>query len=378
MEDFHILHFIGHGDFNDEKSVGELYFEDDQGRSAPVAADRLATALRDHPSVRLVILNACEGARASRTDPFAGTAQTLIRAGIPAVIAMQFEVTDDAAIRLASELYWSIAIGYPIDHSLTEARKAIYLDGNELEWATPVLYLRTPDSRIFAVPQTHDVEEERARHEARPAAHAIQSASEASKADAPAHMAEAKSIVDEAVLRAEEKLETAEAARSGKETQTADEAARLNQGTHKASEAEPQSQGPRQDVALVSLAEDKEINGRQSMLRKHSINSKKRLYVGVATTLIVCVLSITYWLSFVFTRHVRPPGIYTITAYPEGTKISSESMLLRVPGVTDDDTPRNFDEVVGFCLERSVTRFAPVKYSDLRLCSSNDSVGGKK
>jgi hypothetical protein len=163
-EQFHILHFIGHGDFDDNKGSGELFFEDDQGRSSPVSAAQVATALRDHQSVRLVILNACEGARSSRTDPFAGTAQTLIRAGVPAVIAMQFEVTDDAAITFSSELYTSIALGDSVDRALSEARKAIYLDGNELEWATPVLYLRSPDSRIFALPQTAAIEEERTRH----------------------------------------------------------------------------------------------------------------------------------------------------------------------------------------------------------------------
>jgi hypothetical protein len=174
-EQFHILHFIGHGDFDDDTGSGQLFFEDDQGRSSPVSATQVATALRDHQSLKLVILNACEGARSSRTDPFAGTAQTLIHAGLPAVIAMQFEVTDNAAIMFSSELYTSIALGDSVDRSVSEARKAIYLDGNELEWATPVLYLRSPDSRIFALPQTPELEEERTRHgAARLAAEAAQ------------------------------------------------------------------------------------------------------------------------------------------------------------------------------------------------------------
>ena len=46
------------------------------------------------------MLNACEGARADVTNPFAGTAQQLMQQGIPAVVAMQFEITDDAAIML--------------------------------------------------------------------------------------------------------------------------------------------------------------------------------------------------------------------------------------------------------------------------------------
>lgn len=374
MKNFHILHFVGHGDFNDEKSVGELYFEDEQGRASPVSADQLATALRDHPSVRLVILNACEGARASRTDPFAGSAQTLIRAGIPAVIAMQFEVTDDAAITLASELYTSIAIGDPIDRSLTEARKAIYLDGNELEWATPVLYLRTPDSRIFAVPHTRDVEEERAGHAARPAADSIQSAREGSKADEPVHMAEAKPIAEEGILPAEAE----EAARIAKEKQTADEAARRAERKREAGEAERQSQGPRRsDVELVPLTEAKQVNGRQSTLQKRSINSKNIMYVGAAIIFIVCSLFVAY--EFVLPGYdVRSAGLYTITTYPAGTKILSESMLIRVPGKTDSDTPMDLAQVLGFCFERTTSPVRPLKTSDLRRCSGSDGVEGKK
>jgi hypothetical protein len=117
--------------------------------------------LHDHESLRLAILNACEGARTSRLDPFAGTAQTLVQQGIPAVIAMQFEITDDVAGTFAHEFYGAVADGYPIDAAVTEARKAIFASGHDVEWGTPVLYLRAPDGRIFDVsravrPETAD------------------------------------------------------------------------------------------------------------------------------------------------------------------------------------------------------------------------------
>ncbi|MCP4306519.1 MAG: hypothetical protein GY926_10515 [bacterium] len=44
--------------------------------------------LHEHRSLRLEILNACEGARSSRTDPFSGTGKSLVQQGIPAVVAM--------------------------------------------------------------------------------------------------------------------------------------------------------------------------------------------------------------------------------------------------------------------------------------------------
>ena len=69
--------------------------------------------------------------------------------GIPAVVAMQFEITDNAAIMLAHEFYRALADGYALDESLTEARKAIRTEVSEVEWATPVLYLRGEGARLF-------------------------------------------------------------------------------------------------------------------------------------------------------------------------------------------------------------------------------------
>jgi hypothetical protein len=105
---------------------------------------------------------------------------------------------------------------------------------------------------------------------------------------------------------------------------------------------------------------------------------KNLLYVGVTITFMVSSLFLIYSFWFVPGHNVRSPGIYTITTYPKGTKISSEDMLLRVPGVTGSDTPINFAEVIGFCLERSVSPVAPLKTSDLLLCTSSDGVEGKK
>ena len=165
---FHVLHFIGHGAFDEQAQDGVLLFEDLDGRGRPVAGESLGVLLHDHESMRLVVLNACEGARTSSTDPFAGTAQSLVRKGIPAVIAMQFEISDQAAITLAGEFYSAVADGYPVDASVAEARKAIFTRVNAVEWATPVLYMRSPDGRIFDIEDHSDREEARAGPPAEP------------------------------------------------------------------------------------------------------------------------------------------------------------------------------------------------------------------
>jgi hypothetical protein len=148
---YHIFHFIGHGEFDQSAQEGVLLLEDENHRGQRVGSQHLGMLLHDHQSLRIAILNACEGARTSRLDPFAGTAQTLVQQGIPAVIAMQFEIADEVASTFAHEFYGAIADGYPIDAALTEARKAIFAAGRDVEWGTPVLYLRAPDGRIFDV-----------------------------------------------------------------------------------------------------------------------------------------------------------------------------------------------------------------------------------
>ncbi len=145
----HILHFIGHGTFDADHNTGTLIFADNAGKSHPVSAERLATLLHDHQSLRLVLLNACQGAQGGQSDPFAGVAQKLVQQGMPAVVAMQFPVSDQAAIALAYEFYRAVADGYAVDAAVTEARKALYAAGDEREWGTPVLFSRSADNQIL-------------------------------------------------------------------------------------------------------------------------------------------------------------------------------------------------------------------------------------
>ncbi|MFL5732961.1 MAG: CHAT domain-containing protein, partial [Chloroflexia bacterium] len=152
-DDYHIFHFIGHGAFDRNAADGMLILEDEDGRGRPVSGQDLAMLLHDHTPLRLAVLNACEGGLSAADDPFAGVAQSLLQGGLPAVIAMQFEITDLAAIVIAHEFYRAVADGYPVDAALTEARKVVLTEsrGSGLEWGTPVLYMRSPDGHLFTL-----------------------------------------------------------------------------------------------------------------------------------------------------------------------------------------------------------------------------------
>ena len=153
--DYHILHFVGHSGYVEDSEGadgggGVIYLENEDHSKAPISDSQLVNLLGDQDSLRLVVLNSCEGARTSVRDPFAGIATSIVALGIPAVVAMQFEITDDAAIAFAEELYGSlIAREETIDVAVAEARKAVFTEVNETEWATPVLFLRNEDGRLF-------------------------------------------------------------------------------------------------------------------------------------------------------------------------------------------------------------------------------------
>lgn len=148
---YHILHFVGHGGFDERTQDGVLILEDNAERGRRVSAQNLGTLLHDHGSLRLVLLNACEGARTSRTDPFAGVAPSLVQQGVPAVIAMQFEISDEAANVFAAGFYQALATGFPVDAALSEVRKTLFANNIATEWGTPVLYMRAPDGKIFNI-----------------------------------------------------------------------------------------------------------------------------------------------------------------------------------------------------------------------------------
>jgi membrane-associated phospholipid phosphatase len=148
---YHVVHFVGHGAYDARSQEGMLILEGPDRKGTPVSARRLGVILHDHPTLRLVVLNACEGGRTAPGDGYGGAAQALVRARIPGVIAMQFEISNEAATTLAEEFYKALVDGYPVDAALAEARKAIYVAGSGMEWGTPVLYTLSPDNLLFSL-----------------------------------------------------------------------------------------------------------------------------------------------------------------------------------------------------------------------------------
>jgi len=154
----HVIHFMGHGGSMPGQAKKVLFFEAEDGRAQPVRGSDLMNKLGDFPTVRLAVLNACESAAVpgggppddAVFDPLAGVASSLVLGGLPAVVAMRSPISDEAAIAFSRALYQRLAAGDPIDAAVAEGRQAVHsADAEALEWAVPVLFMRTPSGELF-------------------------------------------------------------------------------------------------------------------------------------------------------------------------------------------------------------------------------------
>jgi formylglycine-generating enzyme required for sulfatase activity/CHAT domain-containing protein len=155
----HVLHVISHGDWDAVRNEGVLIFEDPDGTAEPISATFLANYLkRQDGQTRLVVLNACQTALAASEHAASSLAAALLRAGVPAVVAMQFDMADDAATDLARIFYAALAAGVAVDVALGEARAELQERRSyALDWVVPVLFLRADDGVLF-VPTDSSVE----------------------------------------------------------------------------------------------------------------------------------------------------------------------------------------------------------------------------
>ena len=150
-DQYHILHFIGHGTFENED--GYLLINSEDGGEDRISASTFADFFRNYPCLKLAVLNACQGAEVAATRELAGVAPQLVARGVPAVVAMQYPISDDAAIVFAREFYLKLCSGWSrgqVEMAISHARNRIYMDVKEaVAFATPVLFMRSDTGIIF-------------------------------------------------------------------------------------------------------------------------------------------------------------------------------------------------------------------------------------
>lgn len=140
-----IVHFIGHASFDHETQQGLLVLEDEQARAAPLAAQSMARLLRQYGG-NLVVLNACQTA----VGAWAGLGPALVRADIPAVVAMQWPVEDRAATAFTRAFYSALSLGRTIDECVASGRVGVnVISDYPSDWGAPVLFLRSDSGCLW-------------------------------------------------------------------------------------------------------------------------------------------------------------------------------------------------------------------------------------
>ena len=134
---FDVVHFAGHGSFRKSDGGGELALEREGGGHEWIPANRLASILKNHPGLRLVVLNSCKSGQLAPSAPLPGVAEALILHKIRSAVAMQAPISDGAAIAFSRSFYEAYADTRSIAHAMDCGRTAC-----GAEWPIPCLFTR--------------------------------------------------------------------------------------------------------------------------------------------------------------------------------------------------------------------------------------------
>ncbi|WP_437642403.1 CHAT domain-containing protein [Sorangium sp. So ce854] len=146
----HVVHWLGHGGVDLSGKPVLRVSDDEDGEEAWITAEALGRELSAAfcEELRLVILEACEGARAGALG---SAAEILARAGADAVVAHLWPVKADVARACSTELYRALtgaSLGQgDIGASVSAARRTLL--SQSAEAFSPILYLRGSDSVVF-------------------------------------------------------------------------------------------------------------------------------------------------------------------------------------------------------------------------------------
>ncbi len=147
----HVLHFIGHGTFNAETGSGAIaLLKPDETADWCSDSDFADWCSLSGRLPRLVVLHLCEGGRADLRESFGGLAPRLVQKGVQAVVAMQYPITNMAAIDFSRIFYEALLRGEPLDYAVQLGRQAFTTmrQHSPRTFGTPVLYLHSADGLI--------------------------------------------------------------------------------------------------------------------------------------------------------------------------------------------------------------------------------------
>ena len=150
--EYDILYLVCHGALVKEEPW--LWLEDDQGKVARTSGQELVTRLKELTQrPRLVVLASCQSAGKSAGDALAALGPSLAEAGIPAVIAMQGNISMQTVAEFMPVFFEELQRDGQIDRALAVARGAVR---HRPDFWMPALFMRLKSGRIWYVPGFSD------------------------------------------------------------------------------------------------------------------------------------------------------------------------------------------------------------------------------
>lgn len=148
-----ILYVVCHGYLASGEPI--LLLENEDGTAAPVRGSALVDRIRDLTRVpRLVVLASCQSAGAGHATHsadggvLAALGPRLAEAGVPAVLAMQGDISMETVARFMPTFFRELQRDGQIDRAMAAARGAVR---DRHDWWVPTLFMRLRSGRIWYV-----------------------------------------------------------------------------------------------------------------------------------------------------------------------------------------------------------------------------------
>lgn len=159
----HVLYILCHGQLRDGQTY--LWLERENGTTDIVSGQVLLDLIQQlEYRPLLVVLASCQSAGKSHADrALAALGPRLARAGVPAIIAMQGDISARSVKKFMPVLFQELRQDGRIDRALSVARSAL---SDQPDWWAPILFLRNPQLRLWRSDERVDGMTNRARFEA--------------------------------------------------------------------------------------------------------------------------------------------------------------------------------------------------------------------
>ncbi len=155
---YDILYLVCHGAL--EQGNALLWLEDDDGNADVISGETLVMRLHDlRQRPRLIVLASCQSAGQgdkARTDDhgaLSALGPLLARVGIPAVLAMQGNITMQTVKQFMPEFFRELQRDGQIDRAMAAARSVVQ---ERSDWWMPVLFMRLKSGQLWYIPHFAD------------------------------------------------------------------------------------------------------------------------------------------------------------------------------------------------------------------------------